>query len=69
MTLAAVQRWEYGGVAIWPVVEALVAVEAHTSVGWTEAQLYKVVIALFTLAALARAAIAARSGTTGAPTA
>lgn len=61
MTLAAVQRWEYGGVAIWPVVEALVALEVHSALGWDEAQLYKVVIALFTVAALVRAALAARA--------
>jgi hypothetical protein len=53
-TAAKIQSWEIAGVSVFPVVQAVLALEIPAHMGITENQFLQAVIALFTLAAIIR---------------
>lgn len=54
------QRWEIAGISAWPVVEALLALNIHGTLGISEAAFLKACIGMMTVAAIARAMLDAR---------
>lgn len=49
------QKWEIAGISAAPILEALLALDLHTKMGLSEGQVIHVMVALFTMVAIARA--------------